>query len=200
MPIPTLQPTPPPVYYPQPNRNVTIVVDAGHGGHDPGTRGLGYCPLPEKSLNLSIATELTKQLRNRGANVVMTRSNDTFIELSDRAAMGDSHGADLFVAVHIDASRNPGASGMTVYMGKRAVSGSSQVAKCISDALSQAGFETRGVRRANYKVLRESNRAAVLVECGFLSNFSDARLLSTPYHRTRIASAIAQGISNYFGW
>jgi len=193
-------PQPPPVYVPQPNRNVTIVVDPGHGGHDPGTRGLGYCPYPEKSLNLLIATEVTQNLRNRGANVIMTRTGDWFVELGNRADVGNNQNADLFVSVHIDASRNPGASGMTVFLHRNGSSGSLQAAQCIANAIEQAGFECRGVRRANYKVLRDSNGPAVLVECGFLSNFSDAQMLSTPYHRSRIAAAISQGIARYFGW
>jgi len=194
------QTEPPPVYYPPTQRNVTIVIDAGHGGHDPGTRGAGYCPYPEKTLNLWIATELAKRLRQQGANVVMTRTGDWFVELGARANVGDTAGASLFVSIHIDASHNSGASGMTVYTSKHPASGSIQVAQQIANSLGAAGIECRGVRRANYKVLRESNRAAVLIECGFLSNFGDSRSLATPYHRARIADAIAQGIANYYGW
>jgi N-acetylmuramoyl-L-alanine amidase len=197
---------PPPLLAPpvpvvrQATRNVTIIVDAGHGGHDPGTRGTGYSYVPEKTLNLSIANDLTQQLRSRGANVVMTRTGDWFIELSNRPAMGRSSGAELFVSIHIDASRNTGASGMTVYVNKSPSVGSQQAGQHINNALRAAGLETRGVRRKNLCVLRESSCAAVLVECGFLSNPGDARALNQPDHQQRIATAIAEGIADYFGW
>ncbi len=196
-------PLPPPPLIPevrQAYRNVTIIVDPGHGGHDPGTRGTGYSFVPEKNLNLTIASNLAQQLRSRGANAVMTRTGDWFVELSNRPAVATSSNAELFVSIHIDASRNPGASGMTVYMSKSPSIGSQQAAQHIHSALRAAGFETRGVRRANYKVLRESTCAAVLVECGFLSNAGDARMLNQPYNQQRIAAAIAEGVANYFGW
>ncbi len=197
---------PPPLALPpapvvrQASRDVTIVVDAGHGGNQPGTLGNGTSYVPEKNLNLAIATALAQQLRTRGGNVVMTRTGDWFVALGKRADIGNSSNAELFVSIHIDASRNTDASGMTVYLGKTASVGSLQVAQHIQQALRQAGFETRGVRRANYQVLRESNGPAVLVECGFLSNYGDARMLNQPYNRQRIAAAIAEGIANYFGW
>lgn len=205
MPRPRFVPPPPVPVLPAPvvrhaYRNVTIVVDAGHGGHDPGTRGVGYTAVPEKNINLAIATDLAQQLRSRGANVVMTRASDCFIELGERANTGDRCSAELFVSIHIDASRNTGASGMTVYMGKSASVGSQQAARHINNALRAAGLETRGVRRANYKVLRESNCSAVLIECGFLSNYRDAQALTQPYHQQRIATAIAEGIADFFGW
>jgi N-acetylmuramoyl-L-alanine amidase len=196
-------PPPPPIapVIRQAYRNVTIVVDPGHGGHDPGTQGSGYSYLPEKSLNLAIGSNLTQQLRSRGANAVMTRTGDWFVELGNRPKVADSSNAELFISIHIDASRsNPGASGMTVYMSKSPSVGSQQAARHIHSALRAAGFETRGVRRANYKVLRESNCAAVLVECGFLTNAGDARMLNQPYSQQRIAAAIAEGVADYFGW
>lgn len=181
-------------------RNVTIVVDPGHGGHDPGTLGNGHSFMPEKSLTLAIATELAQQLRSRGANVVMTRTGDWFLELDSRAAVANRHRADIFVSIHIDASRNTGASGTTVYMCRGGSAQSRQLAQCVAQALQDAGIECRGTRSAGYRVLVASNCPAILVECGFLTNFGDARQLNTPYHRARLAAAIAQGIGNHFGW
>jgi len=210
--IPHVQPAParaapqwtytPPAVNPAPYafRNVTIVVDPGHGGEDPGTRGSGFSILPEKSINLTIAQDLTQILRSRGANAIITRGGDYFIELSDRAAKGNNAGASLFISVHSDASRNPDASGLTVYIGNNASGASERVAQSIVNAVRASGLECRGVKRANYKVLRESNGPAVLIECGFLTNFGNARALNTPYYRSQIASVIAQGIASYFRW
>jgi len=190
--------TPPPVE-PRITRNARIVIDPGHGGHDSGTRGRGASPLPEKSLNLLIAQELAQQLRYRGAAVSMTRTDDRYLELDDRGNRGNA--GNLFVSIHIDASRsNPGASGATVYICRGASGESERVAGQVSAALKNAGFECRGVKRANYRVLVVCDRPSILVECGFLSNNHDARMLNSPEYRSRLAAAIADGIAGYFGW
>ena len=90
----------------------TIVLDAGHGGHDPGTSHHG---LREKSLTLDIAKRLRTRLQAEGLSVVMTRETDQFIPLSRRPAMANRLGADLFVSVHINAHPNRGVSGIEVY-------------------------------------------------------------------------------------
>lgn len=89
-----------------------IVVDAGHGGHDPGTSHHG---LREKVLALDIAQRLERTLTKRGLSVVMTRSRDEFIALSRRPAIANRLPADLFVSVHINANRNRRVSGIEVY-------------------------------------------------------------------------------------
>ena len=90
----------------------TVVLDAGHGGHDPGTSHFG---LREKDLTLDIARRLRVQLEGRGLTVTMTRDRDEFIELSRRPAIANRMGADLFVSVHVNANRNRQVSGIEVY-------------------------------------------------------------------------------------
>ena len=90
----------------------TVVIDAGHGGHDPGTSHFG---LQEKHLALDIARRLRTQLQEAGLAVVMTRETDRFIPLSGRSAIANRLNADLFISVHINANRNRRVSGVEVY-------------------------------------------------------------------------------------
>jgi N-acetylmuramoyl-L-alanine amidase len=92
----------------------TIVVDAGHGGHDPGS--IGPAGLQEKELVLDVALRLEKLLRTRlGAQVVMTRSTDVFVALEERTAIANTKGADLFLSVHANSSRSSRSRGIETY-------------------------------------------------------------------------------------
>jgi len=91
-----------------------IVIDAGHGGHDPGTIGRGG--LQEKDLVLDVALRLERLVRAElGAEVVLTRSTDVYVPLEERTAIANSRGADLFLSIHANASRNPSARGIETY-------------------------------------------------------------------------------------
>ncbi|MBI4342471.1 MAG: N-acetylmuramoyl-L-alanine amidase [Candidatus Omnitrophica bacterium] len=110
----------------------TIVIDAGHGGHDPGTHHFG---LKEKHLALDIAKRLRTHLQRRGLTVVMTRDSDRFIPLSGRPAIANRLHADLFVSVHINANRNRRVSGIEVYYPRASVvSASAQWPPAVSPA------------------------------------------------------------------
>jgi N-acetylmuramoyl-L-alanine amidase len=91
-----------------------IVIDAGHGGHDPGTLGGGG--LQEKDLVLDVAQRLSRLVREElGAEVVMTRATDVFVPLEERTAIANAQGADLFLSIHANSSRNPGVRGIETY-------------------------------------------------------------------------------------
>jgi N-acetylmuramoyl-L-alanine amidase len=176
----------------------TIVVDAGHGGKDPGTLGNRYSTMPEKYINLSIANEVVDQLKAKGARVIMTRSSDRFIELEDRAAIAEKYHADLFVAIHTNASEKRSESGFTVYTSRSPSWSSRKAAYAINSAMTNAGFESNGVSQADYKVLVLHDRPAVLVECGYLTNYAECKRMNTASYRERIANSIVAGISGYF--
>ncbi len=175
----------------------TIIIDPGHGGKDPGAPGKG--PLPEKMVNLKIATRLASILKERGANVISTRTSDRFISLNARAATADRARADLFVSIHSDASQNSAADGSTVYIARNASRQSQKVAQSIVSSLKQAGIKCRGIDRAGFRVLIGHSRPAVLIECGFLSNLAEAKKLATASYQTKVSSAIADGITNALG-
>lgn len=90
-----------------------VIIDPGHGGHDPGT--MGRNGLREKDLVLDISTRVARLLENDGFEVLMTRNKDVFIPLEERTAIANSKGADLFVSIHVNASRSPRPRGMETY-------------------------------------------------------------------------------------
>jgi N-acetylmuramoyl-L-alanine amidase len=169
-----------------------IVVDPGHGGKDPGASAVDGSQ--EKDHNLTIARLVAQQLRDAGATVVMTRSSDRFISLDDRAEMADRYHCDLFLSIHADAASNPSARGATVYRARGALAASSECGEELLSALQQAGFAHRGLREAGFRVLMGHGRPSLLLECGFLTNTSDAANLSNPHWRARISDAVCSGV------
>ena len=169
---------------------VTVVIDAGHGGHDRG--GSPGQRIAEKPYALDIARRLSSALRARGIRTVMTRSGDYFVGLGQRCAISNSQRGAIFVSIHLNSGQREGANGIETYYYSR---GSASLAYTLHSAiLRAAGTENRGVRRRGFYVLRRNARPAVLCECGFLTNRAEARRLLTASHRQRIASAIAAAI------
>ena len=127
----------------------------------------------------------------------MTRSDDRFIELNDRAELANSVGAKLFVSLHADAAPNRSARGFTVY----APSGRMEQAGALSSAMVRrllaTGLANRGVRPARFRVLVRTTCPAVLVEMGYLSNVRDARLLGRREFRDMLAECVAGGVLDY---
>ena len=173
----------------------TIIIDPGHGGKDPGAGEVGFSSAPEKTIVLNIGLELASKLRECGATVIMTRKDDRFIELTDRAAMADRYRADLFVSIHADSMPSkPGVFGPKVYIARSASKTSRVSAMRINSALRDWGFQPRGVDRADYKVLVNHSRPAVLVECGYLTNWEEAKRLNASWYQKRIAQSLAEAI------
>ena len=170
----------------------TVVLDAGHGGHDRGAT-IGY--VFEKHLALDTARRVEQLLKKEGIRVVMTRSNDTFIPLAGRAEMGNRYPNALFVAIHYNDSKG-GGSGVESYYH---FSASYSLAAYIQAYLvKRTKLPNRGVKHANFHVIRNTTRnPAVLIECGFVSNPTERSRMMTGEFRARIAEGIAQGIVAY---
>lgn len=182
-------------------RGKTILIDAGHGGRDPGTLGVrlgGAYGLPEKTIVLDIAKKIAARLEAKGANVRMSRTTDNFLELDQRAALANRYNADALVSIHADYSENFSASGPSCYVARQASSQSERIAQAVIKEFELNGIRTRGVRRANYRVLVAHPKPSTLIEVGFLSNQTEARNLNTDSYRTKIASIIADGIAKSF--
>ncbi len=114
-----------------------IVIDAGHGGHDPGT--IGHGGLQEKDLVLDVALRLERLVRQElGTEVVLTRSTDVFIPLEERTAIANSRGADLFLSIHANSSRNPGARGIETYFLNFAKNAHAEAVAARENAISPA--------------------------------------------------------------
>jgi len=177
-------------------RGKTIVVDAGHGGNDPGAGEVGYSPVAEKHIVLDIALKLAKKLRSQGAKVIMTRKDDTFVELDMRAAIAQQNNTDLMVSVHADSFPKSSRQGTTLYIAPNASYKSSKVARSIINSFNKADIKSLGINTdRNFRVLVKHSRPAVLIECGYLTNSRDAKNLNSAWYRSKIADVIASGIA-----
>ena len=171
-----------------------MIVDPGHGGKDPGASGHG---VREKDINLIIATKLARLLQEAGGRVIMTRTNDVFIELDDRAAAAENYNADILVSVHADSISRSSVSGATVLTGARASQYSKRAAWMIDAELKKAGIKCRANRSQSLRVCDGHSKPAVLVETGFLTNRQEARNLDSDWYQNKIATAIAKGVARY---
>jgi N-acetylmuramoyl-L-alanine amidase len=172
-----------------------IVLDAGHGGKDPGA--ISPAKLQEKSVVLDTVLMMAQKLRGRGLDVVLTRGDDKFIELNERADIANRVRADLFVSIHADWIRKRATRGSTVYVARAASKKSIALGKSIERPLAAVSGKSLGVRRADYRVLVRTSCPAALVELGYLSNYHEAARLSQRAYRERLANAVCDGILAY---
>lgn len=180
----------------------TIVIDAGHGGSDVGAIGKGG--LLEKDVTLKVALLLEDYLTEAGANVLMTRRTDVDVarpnatdaeELQARVDVGNDNDADLFLSIHIDSFVSSDAHGTTVYIHDDALLG-----KCLHDELqNRLDRNDRGVKFANFYVLRHTTMPASLVELMFISNPEEEKLLGQHETHVQAARALFEGLRVYFG-
>jgi N-acetylmuramoyl-L-alanine amidase len=130
-------------------------------------------------------------------NVIMTRETDVYPTLEDRAALANRRNANLFVSIHCDSNGDRMHEGFTIYRARSASLGSKQAGRILEQHLSSVGIPSKGLRGADYRVLVQTQCPAVLVECGFMSNYDEAALLMDPWYQNKIARAIADGILEY---
>lgn len=216
-----------------------VVIDAGHGGKDLGAPGL--FGLKEKHLVLEIAKKLEQRLRSLGIDTVMTRTDDTFLTLPDRAWAANNSGADLFVSIHANSAPDSSVQGAEIYyLSETAVddderahqmvldygnridlnpdlpnkrSGdatlwdiintenrqeSIELARAINSSLKRySSIKNRGIKSAGFFVLKWTDKPAVLVETGFVTNRQEVRQLADPAYQDHLAGLIAEGIMSY---
>lgn len=169
----------------------TIVIDAGHGGHDRG--GVPYQRIGEKGMTLDVSQRLKRVLEARGYRVIMTRNSDVFVPLGTRVAIANSYRGATFVSVHFNSSRRAGANGVETYYYRG--DSASLAASIHRNVVAGAPTENRGIRRRGFFVLRRTRIPSVLVECGFLTNPAEGRLAQSPSYRQALAERIARGIA-----
>ena len=180
-----------------------IVIDAGHGGTDPGA--ISITGRYEKDLNIAVANKVNQGLLERGYNVLMTRSNDESLDLYTRARIANENYADIFVSIHGNSFLdNREIKGLEVYYWPQnrsdiKIEEQYPFAKSIHDEVIKAtGAATRGVKTNPYVVIRETRMPAVLIETGFLSNAIEESLLYTEEYQNKLAEGIIKGIESYF--
>ncbi len=182
-----------------------IVIDAGHGGYDPGA--IGVTGLEEKAFNLDTALRLKNKLSEQGATVIMTREDDSFVGLTTRATVANNAYADVFISIHANSSENSSKRGTSVhyyapYSDPKLYAQfeeRNRLAKTVQDYLvTLAGTIDLGIKQDNFSVLRNTEMPSILVETAFLSNREDEALLKNSQFRENVAQGIADGLTAYF--
>lgn len=168
----------------------TVIVDAGHGGHDSGARAISGSS--EKHLALDTARRLSRILRASGLRVVETRKADYFVPLDKRVAISNRSRNVVFVSIHYNWVRRSKPSGIeTFYYSQH----SSRLAANIQrEVLKTSSALNRGIKWRGFYVLKNNKRPAVLCELGFVSNPSENRKVQSAATRQRLAEAVARGI------
>jgi N-acetylmuramoyl-L-alanine amidase len=178
-----------------------IVVDPGHGGHDPGAVNL-EAGAQEKDIALRIATALHTSLLWAGHASMMTRDGDRFLALSDRVALARAHRADAFVSIHCNAAVNRAARGLEVWTSPGQTRaddlaeriGEELLAAVLTVPLRKDVTDGDLDKEGRLYVLTMTPCPAVLIECGFVSNDDEARWLREEGTARELARAISLGI------
>lgn len=180
-----------------------IMLDAGHGGTDPGALGkLDGKTINEKDLTLSITYKVKAILDSNGYKTAMTRTGDTLPSLSERPQMANDKNCALFVSVHINSAEDDSANGTEVYYSEEnndndyGVTSQGFATNILEGMLKYMNSRDRGVRMANWAVTRRANMPAVLLEVGFISNEKELKLMCSDDYQNKVARGIAEGIIN----
>ncbi|MGB9919783.1 MAG: N-acetylmuramoyl-L-alanine amidase [Moorellales bacterium] len=187
-----------------------VVLDPGHGsqqswGSDPGA--VGPTGLKERDVVLAVALEAKRLLEERGGRVMLTRTGEvTSLSLYDRAALANQQGAQVFVSIHANSSPSPDLDGTcTYYCVPAHLEYQREARRSLAFSLQQAlvsrlGRPDKGVRQANFAVLRATEMPSALVELAFISNPNEERLLADPAFQRLAAQALVEGIVDFLAW
>lgn len=204
-----------PYFESQPTRPIfpVVVLDPGHGGRDDGARGNG---LVEKELTLDVVTRTEKLLKQYGFQTVLTRSDDAYVGLAERAAIANRIDNCIFVSVHFNHAYS--GSGIETFYASEKVppetawtwvgffnkpkpvtgdNGETLAGFIQASMITRTEATNRGIRGRPLYVVRHTRSPAALVECGFISNPFEARLIANAEYRDRLAKALAEGIMSY---
>ena len=191
-------------------KEITVVLDAGHGGEDPGAIGVNGAY--EKDLNLAIARNMAEELSKAGINVIMTREDDKLLykpeenikglkkisDLKNRVAIANASENAIFVSIHMNSYGKESCFGLQTYYGNR--EGSSTLANAIQSSV-KTQLQQTNKRSVKYGeglyLLENSEHPAVIVECGFITNEEECRKLSQKEYQKELSFSIVCGIIEY---
>jgi N-acetylmuramoyl-L-alanine amidase len=175
-----------------------VVVDAGHGGKDPGAIST-VAPLQEKDVTLKLALLTGAALQRRGIGVIYTRTNDAYVPLPERAALAGRTGASLLISLHLNSAPDPGVSGAEAWYGSGArdhdLAGA--LLSGIAPPMREVNLSLRGTRHGPSLAVLRSGVPSALVELGYVSNRREAALLLQPGYLARLAEGLAAGVGRY---
>lgn len=184
---------------------ITIVIDPGHGGKDPGANSSVISSINEKELTLKVAEKLYEKLQATDYEVLMTRNSDEYIKLLDRAQLSNENNSELFLSIHFNSSdENKSAKGIEVlYASEKNViiktAEQKHFAKCLLNSLIDiTGSSSRGIKnRPDLIVLNKTKNVSALAELGFLSNSSDMDSIMNDEYLDLLAQGLFNGIQDY---
>ena len=173
---------------------VTVVLDPGHGGNDPGA--IGIDSLHEADIVLPIAQQVAAALEQQGVQALLTRNDDREVELEPRVQLAERANATLFVSIHANSISldRPDVNGFETYYYS---SGQALAQTIYNTTLQTLGIPGRGMHQARFYVLRRTTMPSTLIEIGFVTGSEDQPRLANPEFRSQLAAAIAQGILQY---
>lgn len=181
-----------------------IVLDAGHGGSDNGA--VGPSGLTEKEVTLAVALKTEQMLADAGANVIMTRRYDMDVaspyasntaELGARVAKAP-YDAEMFISIHCNAFSNPNSNGMETFYYSGSPESYRLAALLNEELLNYGGLNNRGVKSANFYVIKHTSCPSSLIELAFITNYEEERLLASDEYQEQLAQAIVAAINRFF--
>ncbi len=173
-----------------------IVLDAGHGGFDPGA--IGATGLEEKVPNLAIAREVAAILSEKKHEVLLTRNSDRFLSLQQRVKFANNRRADLFVSIHANSFNNSESNGVETYYHQHDNNQNRFLAEKIQDKLGRGlKLHDRGIKESNFYVIKYTKMPSALIEVAFLSNHREEKMLRSKDFQHQAAALIADGILDY---
>ncbi|MFA6119358.1 MAG: N-acetylmuramoyl-L-alanine amidase [Parachlamydiales bacterium] len=179
-----------------------IVLDAGHGGLHKGAR-IKDPFLEEKKLTLTTTLLAKKHLEQHGYKVILTRDKDSFVPLKKRVDRANNLKADLFVSIHFNSCPNKIAKGVEIYFHNSKenlakTKNSKKLAHCVlSNVIKNTKAESRGVRKGQFVVVKETKMPSILIEAGFLTNPQERDNIRNGIYLEKISLGIAEGIENF---
>ena len=183
----------------KPLKNIIITIDAGHGGSENGA--IGCLGDKEKDITLAISKLLEAELKQRGAKVIMTRSDDSYVGLKERVDIANYDNSEVLISIHgnalpdgADPNKNSGTSIYYYYNQSKPLADT-----IIETMTSELGLNNDKVRQASFALVRNTNALSILIETAYLINPEDnAKLISADFQK-EIAKSIANGLEKYFG-
>ena|SRR3972149_3524704 len=179
-----------------------IVLDAGHGGLDRGAK-IKYPYVEEKKVCLATVLYTKRYLEQMGYKVILTRSKDYFVPLKKRVEMANESQAELFVSIHFNSCPNKVAHGIEIYYfnskenKKRADNSRNLAQSILPHIVKNTNAKSRGVKRADFCVVRDTNMPSILIEAGFLTNPQERDNIRKKSYLEKVSLGIAQGIENF---
>ncbi|QUG40765.1 N-acetylmuramoyl-L-alanine amidase [Psychrobacillus sp. INOP01] len=180
-------------------KNRIILMDAGHGGKDPGASNQG---VTEKSIVIKVAKLVEQKLKNAGATVIMSRSGDTYPSLQDRVELSKSTNSELFVSIHVNAAANKSVTGTETFynlsLNDNGAESKVLATKIQQEIVKNAGMNNRGIKEGEFYVIKRLEIPSVLVELGFITNQQDLNKLVNDKYIEIYAQSIFNGIRDYY--